>query len=146
MPATMPCKRAALEALSRDDLLQLVGAHGQLVSDRRKKDILVDALVASKKVQLDELLASLGRGPLKAVCRSLGLDDSGREKAIIIERILGNRRPEAQPSTKAATHAEPPREPSNQAVAGPRPEIQARAVARSGRLGEDLVRPCKSSH
>jgi len=110
----MPSKRAVLEALARDDLLQLVDACELQVADRRKKDGLVDALVASKKAHLDELLASLSRDSLKALCRALGLSDAGKEKAVIIERILGGSRQEPMAALKpaTATKAAAPPEPA----------------------------------
>lgn len=126
----MPSKRAVLEVLSRDDLLQLVDAHGLLVADRRKKDGLVDALVASKKAHLDELLASLSRDSLKAICRHLGLDDGGRAKAVIIERIRGGgHREQPEPAKEVAApvaaHTQPPVGARSPAPPAPPPAARA---------------------
>jgi type I restriction enzyme M protein len=86
----MVSKRALLELLSRDELLAAVDLFGVEVSDRRGKDGIVDALVASRKVSLAQALADFPRDRLKDLCRSLGLDDAGREKTALIERLTAN--------------------------------------------------------
>lgn len=137
----MASKRAVLEALSRDDLLQLVDACELQVADRRKKDGLVDALVASKKTRLDELLASLSRDSLKAVCRQLGLSDAGREKAVIVERTLGGASPGQPVAAKPATDtrvAAPPLTSQSRRPEDPRPPTPA---ARSASPGTPAVGP-----
>jgi type I restriction enzyme M protein len=86
----MVSKRALLELLSRDELLAAVDLFGVEVPDRRGKDGIVDALVASRKVSLAQALADFPRDRLKDLCRSLGLDDAGREKTALIDRLTGN--------------------------------------------------------
>ena len=54
------------------------------------KTELVDALAASRKARLDEILPDLSRDRLKELCRAFGLDDSGREKAEIAARLIGH--------------------------------------------------------
>ena len=85
----MASKRALLEVLNRDELLAVVDAFGVAVPDRRGKDGMVEALVASRKVSLAPVLADLSRDRLKELCRALGLDEGGREKAALIERLIG---------------------------------------------------------
>ncbi len=85
----MASKRALLELLSRDELLAAVDLFGVEVPDRRAKDGIVDALVASRKVSLAQALADFPRDRLKDLCRSLGLDDAGREKTALIDRLTG---------------------------------------------------------
>lgn len=84
----MPGKRHVLEALSRDELLDVVDHFEVPVPDRRKKAALVDALIASPRVDLRAFLLEWPRDDLKSLCRDLGLDDGGREKAAIVDRIL----------------------------------------------------------
>jgi type I restriction enzyme M protein len=85
----MPSKRAVLEQLSRDELQAIVEQHDLSVADRRVRDHLVDAVASSKKATLAELLPTLSRDRLKELCRALELDDSGREKAALVERLAG---------------------------------------------------------
>jgi len=83
----MEFKQKLLDGLSRSEPATLVDQHGLDVDDRRSKHALVGALARSRKLPLDELLAGLSRQQLKSMCASLGLDDSGREKSVLIERI-----------------------------------------------------------
>ena len=86
----MPSKRAVIEALPTEELRQFVELFELEVSDRRKRDALVDALVGSKKAKLNEMLATVSREDLRAMCRELGLDDRGREKQVLVDRLLGS--------------------------------------------------------
>ena len=108
----MVSKRALLELLSRDELLAAVDLFGVDVPDRRAKDGIVDALVASRKVSLAQALADFPRDRLKDLCRSLGLDDAGREKTALIDRLTGasarQRRPVAAPAPTATARATAP--------------------------------------
>lgn len=86
---TMPTKRQVLETLNRNELLAVVERHQLEVADRRVRDQLLDAITASRKVALADALAPLSRDRLKELCRELGLDDAGREKAQLVERLTG---------------------------------------------------------
>lgn len=85
----MPSKRQVLELLSRDELTAVVDRHDLAVRDRRAKDGLIEAVAASKKATLPEVLSELPRDRLKELCRALDLDDSGREKSALVERLCG---------------------------------------------------------
>lgn len=85
----MPSKREIIELLKREELQQLVDVYELEARDRRVKDDLVDAVVRSKKARLQEILGGLSRDRLKDLCAGLELDESGREKSVIIDRILG---------------------------------------------------------
>jgi len=61
-------------------------------SDRRAKEGLVETLAASHRATLAEILATSSRDRLKELCRALHLDDSGKEKATIVERLAGTKR------------------------------------------------------
>ena len=86
----MPTKRAILSELTADELRANVEYYELAVYDRRIKTELVDALAASRKARLDEILPDLPRDRLKELCRAFGLDDSGREKADIAARLMGH--------------------------------------------------------
>ena len=47
-------------------------------------------MAASKKATLTEVLPAFSRDRLKELCRKLGIDDGGKEKAVLAERIIGN--------------------------------------------------------
>ena len=78
-----------LEHLTRDELLGAVETLGAKPRDRRSKDALIEALVPHAKAGVPEILGSLSRDRLKELCNKLDLDDSGREKSVLVERILG---------------------------------------------------------
>ncbi len=104
MPGPARTRRSALETLGRDRLLELADQFAVPVADRRSRDAGVDALARSKKVGFGQLLGQLSRDELKAICRALGLDESGREKEPIVQRILGA---DGEAAPKEASPAEP---------------------------------------
>jgi len=61
-------KREVFDHLGRDDLLGLVDHFGLTVEDRRKRELLVDALATSRKVDLAEALGTLPRESPKGIC------------------------------------------------------------------------------
>ncbi len=85
----MPTKRQILGQLKRDELLAAVDRFELQVHDRRVRKQLIGALAAARRARLSEILGKLKRDRLKELCRSLGLDDGGRAKAVIIERLTG---------------------------------------------------------
>ncbi|WP_169791313.1 site-specific DNA-methyltransferase [Sandaracinus amylolyticus] len=82
-------KRDVLSQLARDELLRIVDAHGIEVSDRRVRDRLVDGIARARRVDLAVELVELPRDRLKDLCRALGLDERGREKGILVDRLIG---------------------------------------------------------
>jgi type I restriction enzyme M protein len=98
----MTTKRETLDLLTRDELLAAVDRFALSVADRRAKAGLVDAVASSKKATLPEVLADLSRDRLKELCRALGFDDSGREKAALLERLSGAKPAHAAPTTNGA--------------------------------------------
>jgi type I restriction enzyme M protein len=85
----MATKRDVLLHLTRDELLAAVDRFELTPPDRRGKDGILEAVAASKKANLPEVLADLSRDRLKELCRALDLDDSGKEKAALIDRLAG---------------------------------------------------------
>jgi type I restriction enzyme M protein len=96
----MTKKRQILENLTRNELVAVVEEYGLEVDDKRVVKQLVDAVAASRKVDLSAVLLGYSRERLKELCRKLDLDDSGKEKAPIVARLLGQ--------APAATEHEPP--------------------------------------
>jgi type I restriction enzyme M protein len=101
----MPSKRQVLENLSRNELLTVADRHQLAVQDRRVRDQLVEAVAGSRKVGLAEALAGLSRDRLKELCRALGLDDGGRDKAPLVERLTGQAAAQLTPDGKNGRNA-----------------------------------------
>ncbi len=92
-------RRAALEALGRDTLANLTAKFNIAVPDRRATAAHVEALVRSRTVEFSALLGELQRDDLKAICKALGLETSGREKEVLVQRILARSSSAAPAST-----------------------------------------------
>lgn len=89
MPDLPPkTRRKALDALSRDTLATITKKLDLVVADGRAQGAHVDAIVRSRTVDFGDVLRQVSRNELKAICGELGLDDSGRDKESIIQRIL----------------------------------------------------------
>ncbi len=132
----MANKREVLGHLKRDELVEAVEQFELQVEDRRVRDQLVNALGSSRKAGLAELLEPLSRDRLKEVCLALDLDDSGRAKSNIIERIVGRSSASSKPSktkTRAKTKAK-------DADADPEEiAVEARKAALEGRLTREQL-------
>jgi type I restriction enzyme M protein len=96
----MTQKRDVLQLLGRDELVALVDRFDLAVPDRRAKDGLIEVLAASKKATLAAILPELSRDRLKEICRALEVDDGGREKSALIERLMGAKALEVAPEGK----------------------------------------------
>ncbi|WP_437533283.1 class I SAM-dependent DNA methyltransferase [Sorangium sp. So ce726] len=94
-------KRNVLEHLTRDELISIADAFDVHVQDRRSKEKLVDAVVASRSATLAEVLPSYSRDRLKDLCRALHLDDGGREKAVLVARLAGGKASEPPAPSRA---------------------------------------------
>lgn len=85
----MSFKRRVLGALGKDALLEIGRGLELEVTTRMGVEELRDALAKSKKAKLDVIVQeSLSRETLKDICDAVGLDDTGKEKAALVERIL----------------------------------------------------------
>ena len=101
----MPTKRAILSKLTRDELRIYADYYDLDVYDRRVRNQLIDALAVARRAALDEMLWELSRDRLKELCRAFGLDDSGRKKADLVERLIS--RTAASRKARAAATTEP---------------------------------------
>ena len=104
----MPSKRDVLASLTRDELLDALDRCGVEGANRRGKDGLVDALSASHRARLSEILEGLSRERLKVLCRTFDLGDSGRQKALLVKRLAGGgaRHPEQAPGARPPARTE----------------------------------------
>ena len=139
----MPTKRAILETIHRDTLIFLVEEFDLDVADKRRRDLLVEALATSRRATLPKILGSLKRDDLKACCRQLDLDDGGRKKAKIIDRLIGKpsvrqnstlsappAAPRPAPAHKKKTTMKQKQPGSNQALSRPSGNCNVRASRR----------------
>ena len=94
-------KPKALAALTRQKLLEIAKDNEVSGLSAKNKDEIVKALSSERKVNLIDILADLSRDELKAICNEAGLDDTGREKAVLIERIVGEDSPQPEKKEKA---------------------------------------------
>jgi hypothetical protein len=85
----MSFKRRVLSALGKDVLVEIGRGLELDVTTRMGVEELRDALAKSKRTKLDAIVQeSLSRDTLKDICGAVGLDDTGKEKAALVERIL----------------------------------------------------------
>lgn len=106
----MSFKRRVLSALKKDQLLEVGRGLELHVTARMPVQELRDTLARSKRAKLEEIVtASLPRDTLKEICSAVGLDETGAEKAALVERILAAAEPSSEPSTEPAEPAEGPR-------------------------------------
>ncbi len=98
-------KKQALETLTKARLLEVADALDLPGLTRKHKDEVVEAVVSSRAATLPELLALFSRAELKSACEAVGKSTKGREKALIIARLLGGESPSApdQPSKPKRT-------------------------------------------
>lgn len=86
-----------LEKLTRARLLELAEQSEISGLTGKKKE----EIIATFRLPLKQLLVLLKRDELKALCREFALDDSGREKEALIERLSGKSKQEAPAKTVA---------------------------------------------
>lgn len=99
----MPLKRSILDQLTIDELRVGLDRYELEVDDRRVRAQLVDALARSRRARIAEVLYELPRDRLKQLCRTFGLDDTGRAKAELVERLTGSASAPAEPPHPATT-------------------------------------------
>lgn len=98
----MASKRKILETISRQDLLEIARNFDITGLTGKNKVEIIDSVVGVRSISADAVLGLLSRDDLKAICRDLGLDDAGREKQALIDRLLG----QDEPTEAAATTEE----------------------------------------
>lgn len=94
-------QRDALDVLTMPRLFEIAEELELGLSPRLRKTELVEAVASSRRAPFPQILRLLRREELKAVCRTAGIDDSGRAKAMIIDRILGKGSSDRSTLTKA---------------------------------------------
>jgi hypothetical protein len=86
----MTFKRRVLSALGKDTLLEIGRSLALDVNARMSVDALRDVVAKSKRANLASIVdESLSRDTLKEICVACGLDERGKEKRPLVDRILG---------------------------------------------------------
>src|SRR5947209_3768874 len=84
----MASKLKFLDRLTRDQLRRVADRHRLSAGSGASKAELLTALGSHPSATPAGILAEMSRDELKALCRDMGLADGGREKQILIDRIL----------------------------------------------------------
>ncbi|WP_437578530.1 N-6 DNA methylase [Sorangium sp. So ce887] len=126
----MPTPRDVLLLLPRADLTALADRFGVDLPDRRKKAAIIDAMLSAPELQVEELLRALRIDELKELCRALGLDARGRDKTVLVARLLEDRSPESAARGAAGAQG---------AVAA---RLGPRSAAQDGRLTKEQIVGC----
>jgi hypothetical protein len=105
----MTFKRKALGALTRVELLEVAKALELDVTTGMRLDEMMDVVAGSKKRGiLERILALLSRDTLKSICFAVGISAEGREKQVLVERILAAERgPDNEDGEGEAEQPEP---------------------------------------
>ncbi|HIQ20926.1 MAG TPA: hypothetical protein EYH34_06795 [Planctomycetes bacterium] len=88
-------KRKLLSSSTRQALLEIAYELEIPGLTGKNRDQIVDSLAGSRRASAQDILELLTRDELESVCRKLGLDETGRAKQVLIDRLLGRdeRRP-----------------------------------------------------
>lgn len=104
----MSFKRRVLSALGKDQLLEIGRGMELEVTTRMGVEELRDALAKSKRAKLEAIVQeSLPRDKLKEICAAVGVDDTGTEKAVLVERILAAASPSGKSSNGVSYSIDP---------------------------------------
>ncbi|MCA9691250.1 MAG: DEAD/DEAH box helicase family protein, partial [Myxococcales bacterium] len=129
-----PNKRSVLRVLTRATLLDIGRRHGLDVRVSDDHRSLVNAIAGSRKAGLEDIVRGLSRDELKKVCRQHDLDDSGRSKRPIADRILGLEEAPALPGIVGERAGGPTQQPTVDSVIAELPLETLKQIARSYRI------------
>lgn len=93
-------KRACLGVLNATRLREIIAALGIVGTPRRLKSDLIEA-VAVREIPFEELLGLLKLAELKSFCEILALENTGRTKSELVERITSAGRATERSSSSA---------------------------------------------
>jgi hypothetical protein len=88
MVGSQPTLNSVLGALTKQRIAQIGRVFDLGVSASGTKDEQVEVVVDSGRLGFRSLLKQLQRDELQAVCRTHGLDDSGRSRTTLAARLL----------------------------------------------------------
>lgn len=84
-----PSAKSVLRLLQKARLVEISRELGVVVKSSATKEDQVNALARKKNLAFRELLRALGRDELKSACRAHGLDERGRSREELANRIPG---------------------------------------------------------
>ena len=94
----VPSTKSLLEVLTKARLVDIGRLADVSVSLKSTKDEQIKLVYGANRVNFDELLGTLSRDELKAACRAHGIDDSGRARAALADRLRQARGVKKKPS------------------------------------------------
>jgi len=127
----MTFKRKALGALTRVELLEVGKALELDVTTGMRLDEMMDVVAGSKKRGiLEKILALLSRDTLKSICFAVGISAEGREKQVLVDRILAAERgPDNEDDEGEAEQPEPKaKKVRGEEAAKPEPPVPPKPV------------------
>jgi hypothetical protein len=84
----MTKKQRILSVLTKPQLVDLARHFELDVRQTQSVGEILERVSASKRASLDRILASFSRDQLKDACERLGLPRDGREKQVLVDRLL----------------------------------------------------------
>ncbi len=85
----MTPKQKILNCLTKDYLQEIAAEYELTGMSQLNKGELVTALSRKRSVNIEDILNGLSLDDLKTVCRGMDMDDAGRKKADMVDRLLG---------------------------------------------------------
>lgn len=85
----MTPKQKILNCFTKEFLQEIAADHELTGISRLNKKELVAALSRKRSVNLEEILNGLSLEDLKTVCGGMALDDTGRKKSDLVDRLMG---------------------------------------------------------
>jgi len=104
----MAKKNRILSCLTRAYLIEIAYDYEITGVSGLKKDDIVRTLSRKRSVKIEEVLEGLSLSDLKTVCQGVGVDDTGRKKALLVDRLLDRDKKIKTKATKKPTTKEVP--------------------------------------
>ena len=128
----MPTTKQVLDMLTLKELQDIASAYDLPATDRTLRGSLVDAAARARDLPLATVLGGYSRDRLKVLCRVLGLDDRGKEKAPLVSRLLD---PDAAQGSLTLALPEPVDAVADAAPAATKPPKSQQTPKRGGADG-----------
>lgn len=102
----MRLKPHILAVASTATLRQMAEDYELAVKDKRKRQVLIEAISSARRCRPEELLSYLGEVEVKDVCDAAGVDSKGRKNALIV-RLLEATKPAPPPAPTPSRNSQP---------------------------------------